>query len=86
MSLHTYSRYCSCEKCELETSLQKAVLDKAKSLCAAHGGQGMPCEICLDVASGADHVNPVLSLLGHAVAVAVGKNFSSDGHGFTVKP
>ena len=86
MSSHTYSRNCSCEKCENETALQKAILEKAKSLCAAHGGRGMPCEICLDVASGADREDPVLSLLGHAVAVAVEKNFHLDGHGFNVEP
>lgn len=77
MIFHTYSPECDCDKCESETSLQRMMWKKAQEMCNRHQGRdasGAPCDICLDVISGADSEDPVLHGLGVMIVRAIKRN------------
>lgn len=73
---HVYSQLCGCELCELETALQRKTWGEAKALCTHREISGSPCEICIDVASGADSEDPMLHALGVVVAGTIKRNFT----------
>lgn len=74
--MHAYSLGCNCGPCRNETAAQRAKWEEARKLCAAHGGNDIPCEICVDVACGADREEPMLHAVGVLLAKAVRQNCS----------
>lgn len=76
MSLHDYSTTCGCAMCARETSLQKSTWAEAQALCIHRKTNEPPCEICIDVASGANNEDPVLHALGVMVAGSLRRNFT----------
>jgi hypothetical protein len=72
---HGYTKDCVCRMCLLETAGLEVLWEKAVASCAKHGGNGATaCEICVDVACGADSEDAVMHVLGTACAATIMRN------------
>jgi hypothetical protein len=76
--VHLYLPSCGCPKCEHETALQRNLWNEALDLCKRHNGitDDAPCEICLDVTTGAASEDPLLHALGVTLARLVRNQFA----------